>query len=170
MIINNKLLVLNYLKIIYNCSDCFFLPQKIFFYKWLSKSYIYFNIKKKTTIVLVNKNYILYLNSKFRNKYYVTDILSFPFKLNIYIKNFKNNYLGDIIICPLVVLERSLKNSINYFFYFSYLVIHGLLHILGFEHDGYLNFKIMRNLEYLFLFEVKKIYFYEHLLINKFYE
>ncbi len=164
----NKFLIFNYLKIVNYCSDCFLLPKKIFFYKWLLKLYIYFNIKKRITLVLVNKNYILNLNSKFRSKYCVTDILSFPTKFSI--KNFKINYLGDVVICPLVILENSLKNSINYFFYFSYLVIHGLLHILGFKHDKYLNLRFMRYIEYFFLFKLKKIYFYEHLLVNKIYE
>ncbi len=150
-----------FFNIINHCNDCFFLPNKIFFYKWLWKLYIFFNIKKLITIVLVDKKVILNLNKKFRNKECVTDILTFVYKFNI-----KINYLGEIIISPLVILKKSFSSNINYFFYFSYLLIHGLLHILGFNHNTYLNFKIMRKLEYFFLFSLKKIYFYENLLNN----
>ncbi len=155
-----------FLNIINYCNDCFLLPKNIFFYKWLWKLIIFFNVKKKITIVLVNKKFIRKLNKKFKNKNCATDILSFTSN----IKYFKNNFLGEIIISPLVILEKSIKININYFFYFSYLLIHGLLHILGFNHKKYSNFKIMRKLECFFLFKLKKIYFYENLLINKNYE
>ncbi len=168
MKINNKLIIFNFLNVINYCSDCWLLPKKYFFYKWLWKLYIFLNIKKNFNLVLVNKDYMYYLNNKFRNKNSFTDILSFPF--NFSIKNLKFNCLGDIIICPLVILENSIRININYFFYFSYLIIHGLLHILGFNHYKYLDYKFMRNFEFFFLFKIKKIYFYENLLINRNYE
>ncbi len=155
-----------FLNIINCCNDCFLLPKKIFFYKWLWKLNIFFNIKKTVTLVLVNKKIIWKLNKKFRNKNFATDVLSFVFK----IKYLKFNFLGEIIISPLVILEKSIKKNINYFFYFSYLLIHSLLHILGFDHNTYSSFKIMRTLECFFLFKLKKIYFYENLLTNKNYE
>ncbi len=168
MKIYSKLLILNFINILNYCNDCFWLPKKYLFYKWLWRLYIFWNIKKKVTLVLVNKDYIYYLNNKFRNKNSFTDILSFSCEYNI--KNLKLNYLGDIVICPLVILENSIKKNINYFFYFSYLIIHGLLHILGFNHYKYLDYKIMRNFELFFLFKLKKIYFNENLLVNKNYE
>ncbi len=145
------------------CSDCLFLPKKIYFYKWLSKLCEFFNIKKYIIFIFVNKKYILYLNNKFRNKNIVTDILSFSYT------NIQNNYLGDVFICPSLILEKSFKKNINYFFYFAYLLIHSLLHLLGFNHNKFYNSKIMRYTECFFLFKLKKIYFLENLLVNKIY-
>ncbi len=145
------------------CSDCLFLPEKFYFYKWLYKLCKFFNITKNIVFIFVSKKYILYLNNKFRNKNIITDVLSFSYM------NIKSNCLGDVFICPSFILEKSFKRNINYFFYFAYLLIHSLLHILGFNHNKYYDFKIMRYTEYFFLFKLKKIYFLENLLVNKIY-
>ncbi len=160
MIINNNINC--FLKLINHCNDCFFLPNSFFFYKWLWKLYKFFNIKRYINIILVNKEYILFLNKKYKSRNYITDVLSFSYYLN-----FNNNCLGEIFLCPLFILQKSFKESINYFFYFSYLLIHSFLHILGFNHNKYYDFKIMRFIECFFLFKLKKIYFLENLLVKK---
>ncbi len=140
------------------CNDCKILPKKYMFYKWLWRVFIFFNIKKWVNIILVNKKEILDLNIKFRNKNYVTDILSFPI-LNP-LNNIFINFLGDIFICPLKILSLSLNNNINYCYYFTYLSIHGLLHILGFKHNNLIEYKNMRVMELFFLSKLKNDLFF----------
>ncbi|MFO7815777.1 MAG: rRNA maturation RNase YbeY [Halanaerobiales bacterium] len=77
------------------------------------------------SIAFVDNKKIKELNDKFRNKDEVTDVLSFPMDDEI---------LGDIIISA----ERALSQSKDYGHSFKreicYLVTHGILHLLGYDH------------------------------------
>ncbi len=142
------------LKINNYCTDCKIIPNKKMFYIWLWRIYIFFNIKKKINIFLINKKEILNLNFKFKNRNYSTDILSF--KVSKYLKGISDIFLGDIFISPCKVWYNSCISKINYYYYFSYLSIHGLLHILGFKHNTFNNYKNMRAMELFFLCKLKK--------------
>jgi len=80
-------------------------------------------LHKSLTIVFVNKREIRKLNRQFRKKNSVTDILSFS--------SLEEESLGELIICWEVVKASgfSKKNWLNY------LILHGILHLLGFEHE-----------------------------------
>ncbi len=134
---------------------CIFFQKNIFCFFFLFKVFLFFNFKKKINITLVNKNKMLFLNKKFKNKNYSTNVLSFNY---FFYKDKKNFFfpLGDIILCPLVIWEESIKNNWNYLFYFFRVLIHGILHILGFLHNNFLQYKNMRNMEYFFLFKIRK--------------
>jgi len=81
------------------------------------------------SIAFVNNEKIKELNNKFRNINEETDVLSFPMDEEI---------LGDIIISA----EKALTQSKDYGHSFKreicYLVTHGILHLLGYDHktDG----------------------------------
>lgn len=90
------------------------------------------------SIALVDNDKIRELNKKFRNKDEVTDVLSFPMDKEI---------LGDIIIS----VERALSQSKDYGHSFKrevcYLVTHGILHLLGYNHKTEGEKQEMRNKE-----------------------
>lgn len=65
------------------------------------------------SIVFVSKNKIRELNKKYRNKDEITDVLSFGEDLN------------EIVICPAVIKSKKELKEV---------LIHGILHILGFNH------------------------------------
>ena len=98
---------------------------------------IYKVFKKRNftlTILLTNSYNMKKLNKKFRNKNKSTDVLSFPFftsrefKLN----NNKKLYLGDIAISYQIINKRSKKS--NFLLEFDKVWIHGLLHLMGYNH------------------------------------
>jgi len=101
-------------------------------------------IKKKSkffTVLLTSSREMKKLNYKFRKKNKSTDVLSFPFN-----KKISNvSYLGDVAICYEIIKKRSKKN--NFFYEFDRIWIHGLLHLLGYRHHKYKDFKIMQNKE-----------------------
>lgn len=84
-------------------------------------------------LVIVDKNEIRRLNKEFLNKDYETDVLSFP--LDFSGINVENPPLGSIIISIdsamqiAKKLNHSLKDEI------AILFTHGLLHLLGFDHE-----------------------------------
>ncbi len=142
--------------IIYFYKNYNLIPKKKFFIKILKEIYIFFKIKKFICIVILNSKDMIFLNKKYKYKNYVTDILSFSYYWNI-----ENNLLGDIILCPSEIYKITKYKNINYFFYFSYLLIHGLLHLLNFDHNKYYDYKIMLMYEKYFFYKIwkKKINF-----------
>ena len=89
------------------------------------------------TLLLSGDKKIKYLNQRFRNKNKSTDVLSFPFyekrELKKKLKNEKEVYLGDIIINYKKVKYKKNKKDFN--FEFNKLWIHGLTHLLGYDHQ-----------------------------------
>ena len=121
-------------------------PQ-LFFDKILRrfpKKYFYSNKKVNFTLLLSNNTNIKKLNYKFRKKNNHTDVLSFPSFIKTDLKKElkkKEIYLGDIIISYQYIFPNN-KN-----FILEMTFIHGFLHLLGFDHKKFKDFKIMNKEE-----------------------
>ena len=101
------------------------------------------SLKKKNfqfTLLLTNKTIIKRLNKKFRKKNKETDVLSFPIKSHL-----NKNYKGDIAICYEIINLRSKKTNFN--IEFDKMWIHGLLHLLGYNHVKLKDYKQMLRKE-----------------------
>jgi len=101
------------------------------------------SLKKKNfqfTLLLTNKTIIKKLNKRFRKKNKETDVLSFPIK-----SYFNKNYKGDIAICYEIINLRSKKTNFN--IEFDKMWIHGLLHLLGYDHARQKDYKQMLRKE-----------------------
>tara|TARA_B100001564_G_scaffold177657_1_gene149354 strand:- start:3437 stop:3901 length:465 start_codon:yes stop_codon:yes gene_type:complete len=101
------------------------------------------------SLLLSNSKEIKKLNKKFRKKNKSTDVLSFPFyekkKLINKIKKEKEVYLGDIIINLNQIKDKN--NKLKFKEEFNKLWIHGLLHLLGYDHTSNLKYLQMQRLE-----------------------
>ena len=111
-------------------------PKKYFKQKLKKISNIieFFKNKNVTfTILLTSSLNIKKLNNKFRKKNKSTDILSFPTfspkKLKL-IKE-KKIYIGDLAVCYEIINSRSKK---NFLIEFDKVWVHGLLHLIGYDH------------------------------------
>lgn len=115
---------------------------------------IFTDIKKRenlpeeveVTLSIVNDETIQQLNEQYREKNIPTDVLSFPLYEKEEIENLPRDLpisLGDIVISydrgkdQAEQFGHSVKREI------TFLAIHGLLHLLGFDHDTEENEKIM---------------------------
>lgn len=89
------------------------------------------------SINLVGKGRIKALNKKYLGKNKATDVLSFPLNERVGIKPPRSGIiaLGDIFICLPVVKECALKEDKGLSSQFAILVVHGLLHLLGCDHE-----------------------------------
>lgn len=86
------------------------------------------------------------LNKKYRRKDKATDVLSFQYSEKLKVKsekqqlksqNFtKDSFLGEIVICPEVVKKNAKKSGLDYNKELTRVLIHGILHILGYDHEG----------------------------------
>ena len=112
-------------------------PKKYFSKKLKKISKIIRFFKGKNiifTILLTNSLNMKKLNKKFRKRNNSTDVLSFPFfsTKNLQSIKEKNFYIGDIAISYEIIDSRSKKN--NFFLEFDKVWIHGLLHLVGYNH------------------------------------
>ena len=116
--------------------------------------------KKNTlicSILLSGPKEIKNLNKKFRKKNKSTDVLSFPFyeknQLNNKIRKEKEVYLGDIIINLSQVKKKN--NKAKFKEELNKLWIHGLLHLLGYDHKSNSQYLQMQKLEKKFSYLIK---------------
>ena len=109
----------------------------------LKKNFFFFNL------LLSNSNHIKKLNKKFRQKNRSTDILSFPFQTKIdlkkNIKTEKQIYLGDIIINLGKIKDK--KDIKKFKYNFDQLWVHGLVHLLGYDHKKESDYQSMLRIE-----------------------
>lgn len=98
------------------------------FLKKLAQKVLASERKNKTelSIALVGPKRIKELNKKYRKKDKVTDVLSFTY----------NKSSGEIIICPQEVKKNSKKFNYTFKKELARVLIHGILHLLGYDHEG----------------------------------
>ncbi|AKX33940.1 16S rRNA maturation RNase YbeY [Spiroplasma litorale] len=133
------------------------------FYKLLKyvKKYTNLNNKLSLSVNYISDEKSIYLNNKYRNKNYVGDVLSFPIndEYNIYSQmNFKE--IGDIFIAPNEAAKKANKFNHSPKTEYSWLFVHGLLHILGFDHETKEESEEMFSLTDKILSKIKVKYIY----------
>jgi probable rRNA maturation factor len=75
------------------------------------------------------------LNLQYRGKDKPTNVLSFPSELpDEVLDALKKEPLGDIIICAPVVETEAIEQGKTLTAHWAHLTIHGILHVLGFDH------------------------------------
>lgn len=82
---------------------------------------------KELVIVFVNAKEQRRLNKSFRGKDYVTDVLSF--------EAMEPDALGELVICPEVITRQAKEHGLLVREELGYMVLHGFLHLLGFDHE-----------------------------------
>jgi len=87
--------------------------------------------RKMISVVFVGTDKICEYNTTYRQKNEPTDVLSFP-RANVP----KNHYdLGDIIICIDIAEKQAKEYNHSLERELAFLAVHGMLHILGYNHD-----------------------------------
>jgi probable rRNA maturation factor len=100
---------------------------------------------------LVDKNEIQTLNKTYRHKNQPTNVLSFPSDLP---KEITESILGDVIICIEVVREEAQTQGKTFEHHLTHISIHGVLHLLGYNHIKNSEAKTMESLEIKILSEL----------------
>ena len=133
------------------------LKNKDIFFKKICKAfpkkYKFLNKKVTFTLLLSNNKNIKKLNKVFRKKNKSTDILSFPLDKKIKIK--KNTYLGDIIISYNYLDKPKSQDLKSFKEKVAKILIHGFLHLLGFDHKKNKDYSKMLKEENLLFKSIK---------------
>lgn len=83
------------------------------------------------TIRFVDEKESADLNEQYRHKKGSTNILSFPFETPAEVEL---NLLGDLIICAEVVRKEATEQKKEELAHWAHMVVHGTLHLLGYDH------------------------------------
>lgn len=124
------------------------IPNQFVFQRWINTTLESLIDSAELTIRIVDESEIKNLNNQYRNKNKPTNVLSFPFDLpKDIIESLEHPFIGDIIIChPIVCLEAQEQHKALDAHY-AHLTIHGILHLLGYDHIELADAKIMEPLE-----------------------
>lgn len=82
---------------------------------------------KTLVLVFVNRQQMKKINFQYRGKNYPTDVLSFS-------SEDPTSY-GELLMSLEVLKKQAQEHDLTWRFELGYMLIHGLLHLLGFEHE-----------------------------------
>ncbi|HBT55439.1 MAG TPA: rRNA maturation RNase YbeY, partial [Erwinia persicina] len=107
------------------------LPTEADFQRWLEAVLPQFQPESEVTIRVVDKAESHELNHTYRGKDKPTNVLSFPFEAP---PGIELPLLGDLIICRQVVEQEAREQEKALEAHWAHMVIHGSLHLLGYDH------------------------------------
>ena len=90
------------------------------------------------SILLVDDKKICALNRQYRGRNQPTNVLSFPLTEGAYqsLASIPVKELGDIVISVTTALRESLEYGQSFYDRIAWLLTHGMLHLLGYDHEG----------------------------------
>jgi probable rRNA maturation factor len=109
--------------------------------------------KVEFAILLTSDAGIRLLNDQYRGKDQPTNTLSFPAQElepgNLNKMQFYNNFvlLGDIVFAIETIQNEVINQKKDFYNHFSHLLVHGILHLIGYDHEFDDQALIMENLE-----------------------
>ena len=99
-------------------------------------------------IRLVSPVEIQVLNKEYRNKNQVTNVLAFQSDIP---EEIEESILGDVVICVDVVREEALVGDKKFTDHLTHMAIHGILHLIGHDHEDITSANKMESIEINFL-------------------
>ena len=100
--------------------------------------------EKEISIRIVDENESQQLNHQYRNKNTPTNVLSFSCELP---EEVNLPLLGDLVICSDVVKQEAQEQNKPLESHWAHMVVHGTLHLLGYDHIDPAEADTMENLE-----------------------
>ena len=129
------------IKVTFNVDEPFWVKEMPLFKKnilkaakeTLNTAFKYKKNNLEVSFLLTSDSNIRLLNKNYRNKDKSTNVLAFPMNQ----KSFGENFIvGDVVISLQKILSESKKLKIQKYKYLSQITIHGVLHLLGFDHKS----------------------------------
>lgn len=108
------------------------LPHPAQFREWVSATLWQRIETAELTIRIVDEDEIIALNQQYRKKTGSTNVLSFPYEA---IPGVASRFLGDIVICAPIIEKESNEQQKPLLAHWAHMVVHGTLHLLGYDHQ-----------------------------------
>lgn len=105
------------------------------------------NCDSEVSVRIVDRDEMQQLNAEYRNKDKPTNVLSFPAGDIAGLPPDTASPLGDIVVCAAVVNDEALQQGKPPSDHWAHMIVHGTLHLLGFDHEKDVDAKAMESLE-----------------------
>lgn len=95
------------------------------------------------TLAFVSSRQMKAMNKQYRGRDYATDVLSFEpvvfdqagVRASARAGGKVNRPLGDLVFCLSVIRRQARQHDMTFEHELGYMIIHGILHLLGYEHE-----------------------------------
>lgn len=119
------------LQIVPKCPD---IPNRFLIQRWVNETLKKYLANAEVCIRVVDTGEIQQLNAQYRKQNKPTNVLSFPCVLPDAVALDKS-FIGDIIICAEVIAQQAQAQNKTVESHWAHMVIHGLLHLMGLDHQ-----------------------------------
>jgi probable rRNA maturation factor len=117
-------------------KECEILAEKVFALLQLET---FIEADEEIALALSNNAHLQELNNKFRGQNKPTNVLSF--------ENQRELFLGDIAIAYETIVEEAIAQDKTFNDHFTHIALHGMLHLLGYDHMNEADQQEMESLE-----------------------
>jgi probable rRNA maturation factor len=111
---------------------------------WIAAALEHRRDDAEVSVRMVSEEEMSGLNNKYRSRDGSTNVLSFPADLP---PELELPLLGDIVICPEVVRREAVEQDKSELQHWAHMLVHGSLHLLGYDHIETDEAEIMESLE-----------------------
>lgn len=120
--------------------------------RWAEAALVASDDERELTVRIVDEAESAALNAAYRHKQGPTNVLSFPFEAPI--PEVDTGLLGDVVLCAPVVVREAASQGKSPEAHWAHLVIHGVLHLQGHDHQQAEQALAMERLEIRILNEL----------------
>ncbi|MSP28680.1 MAG: rRNA maturation RNase YbeY [Methylococcales bacterium] len=106
-------------------------PSEAHIQLWVDTALADVNHDTEIVVRIVDAQESAELNEQYRHKQGATNILSFPVEIP---EGIDLNLLGDLVICAPVLEQEALQQNKVLAHHWAHIIIHGVLHLLGYDH------------------------------------
>ncbi len=125
--------------------------------KYIKYCLKYLKIKNVVfNVIFIDDNKMRSINKEYRSIDKTTDVISFALEDVADVIKYKKRLLGDIYISYNKAVEQAKENNVSIIYEIYFLIIHGILHLLGYNHENDNDEKIMFELQEEILNEFKR--------------
>ncbi|MGZ8237169.1 MAG: rRNA maturation RNase YbeY [Methylobacter sp.] len=111
---------------------------------WVDTTLADYDQDTEIVVRIVDEQESAELNEQYRHKSGPTNILSFPVDLP---EGIELDLLGDLVICAPVVEKEALEQGKTLTHHWAHIIVHGVLHLLGYDHIEDDEAELMENKE-----------------------
>ncbi|WP_407661370.1 rRNA maturation RNase YbeY [Methylomarinum vadi] len=120
------------------------LPDSDQFQQWVDAALGDSETDNEIVIRVVDEDESSQLNQQYRHKSGPTNILSFPFEAP---PGMELELLGDLVVCAPVVAREAKRQQKKLLDHWAHIIVHGVLHLLGYDHIDDADAERMESLE-----------------------
>jgi probable rRNA maturation factor len=111
---------------------------------WIDAALQDYHQDAEIVVRIVDERESAQLNQQYRHKQGATNILSFPAGIP---EGIGLNLLGDLVVCAPVVEKEANEQQKPLLHHWAHIIVHGVLHLLGYDHIGDAEADIMEHKE-----------------------